>query len=61
VNWTFNTDLLDDSNVQFIEEVLASDRHYNWLFNKQFIPINLLDMEYVEKSGINDKAKNIIP
>jgi hypothetical protein len=57
VNW-LNTDLLDDSNVQFIEEVLASDRHYiiDYSINK-FIPINLLDMEYVEKSGINDKAK----
>jgi hypothetical protein len=62
VNWTFNTDLLDDSNVQFIEEVLASDRHYiiDYSINK-FIPINLLDMEYVEKSGINDKAKYNIP
>jgi hypothetical protein len=41
-----------------LEEVLASDRHYiiDYSINK-FIPINLLDMEYVEKSGINDKAK----
>jgi hypothetical protein len=48
VNWTFNTDLLDDSNVQFIES-LASDRHYIITSINKFIPINLLDMEYVEK------------
>jgi hypothetical protein len=41
-----------------LEEVLASDRHYiiDYSINK-FIPINLLDMEYVEKSGINDKVQ----
>lgn len=53
-----NTDLLNENNVIYIEQLMASDRH--WLVdyeNYTFHPLNLKDTEFMEKTSINDKAK----
>ncbi len=58
VNWTVNTDLLDEINVNYIEQLMASDRHWIIDYDKEsFIPINLTDSDFIEKTAINDKAK----
>jgi len=58
VNWSFNTDILDEINVSYIEQLVASDRH--WLIDystESFIPINLTETDFVQKTALNDKAK----
>jgi hypothetical protein len=58
VEWTFNTDNLDDYNVDVIEELYASDRH--WLIDyrmKTFIPIQLSDDNFERKTSVKDRAK----
>ncbi|MFC6095803.1 hypothetical protein ACFPVY_04020 [Flavobacterium qiangtangense] len=58
VVWEFNTDLLDESNVYLIEELLASSRH--WLAdyeNERFIPLTLTDDDFEEKSSVRNMAK----
>ncbi|MFC4477417.1 hypothetical protein [Flavobacterium chungangensis] len=58
IEWTFNTDNLDEYNVNLIQQLFTSDRH--WLVDYQrnsFIPIHLVDDNFEKKTAIKDRAK----
>lgn len=58
VEWSLNTDLLDDYNVKIIEELIVSDRYLLVDYDKEsFIPLLLKTSDFEQKTRINDKAK----
>lgn len=58
VEWIFNTDNLDEFNVDVIEQLYLSERH--WLVDYEynsFIPIQLTDDTFERKTAIKDRGK----
>lgn len=58
VEWSFNTDLLDNYNVKVLEELIVSERYFLVDYEKEaFIPLLLTSTDFDQKKRINDRSK----